>query len=164
MGFGIPAAIGAKLARPDAPVVCVTGDGGLLMSGFEILTAVREQISVVFVVFNDGHLGLIRHGQRKRYGREECVKLRVPNLELLAESYGIPYSEIKRDHDSRTVMRSVLEKGGPYLVNVSIKYERLSPFADQVNRSTFLEMSLKDKVGSVFDLAKSHLKSKLRNK
>ena len=164
MGFGVPAAIGAKLAKPDAPVICVTGDGGLLMSGFEILTALREQVAVVFVVFNDGHLGLIRDGQKKRYGREECVSLRVPNLEQLAESFGIPYCEVKRDHDSRTVIRSVLENGGPYLVNVNIKYEKLSPFAAQVNRNTFSGMSLKDKVGSVLSLAKGHLKNKLRNK
>ena len=54
MGFGLPAAIGAKLAAPERPVVAVLGDGGFAMSGMELLTAVREKIPLTVIVFNDG--------------------------------------------------------------------------------------------------------------
>ncbi len=60
MGFGVPAAISAKIARPDTPVVCVTGDGGFLMSCGEIMTARRLNLPIVFVVISDGELNLIK--------------------------------------------------------------------------------------------------------
>lgn len=60
MGFGIPSAIAAKLCRPSSEVVCITGDGGFLMSAGEIVTAVRYKIPVIIVVFSDGELNLIK--------------------------------------------------------------------------------------------------------
>ena len=68
MGFGLPAAIGAKIARPDRVVVVVMGDGGFAMSGMELLTAARDGIHVIVVVFNDGKLNLIRLQQLREYG------------------------------------------------------------------------------------------------
>ena len=84
MGFGLPAAIGAKLAAPTRAVVVVMGDGGLTMTGLELLTAVREKLSVVVVVFNDGQLNLIRLQQLKEFGRASGVELLVPDLEQFA--------------------------------------------------------------------------------
>ena len=60
MGFGLPAAIGAKLAVPERPVVAVLGDGGFAISGLELLTAVHANLSLTVIVFNDGQLGRIR--------------------------------------------------------------------------------------------------------
>ena len=88
MGFGLPAAIGAKLAAPTRAVVVVMGDGGLTMTGLELLTAAREKVPVVVVVFNDGQLNLIRLQQLKEFGRASGVELLVPDLEQFAQYIG----------------------------------------------------------------------------
>jgi acetolactate synthase-1/2/3 large subunit len=91
MGFGLPAAIGVKIARPDRPVVVVMGDGGFAMSGMEVLTAARDGINVTVVVFNDGKLNLIRLQQLREYGRAHAIDLHDLNLERFAQAAGIGY-------------------------------------------------------------------------
>lgn len=91
MGFGLPAAIGAKIARPDRAVVVVMGDGGFAMSGMELLTAAREGIPVIVVVFNDGKLNLIRLQQLREYGTAHGTDLRPLELERFAQAMGVGY-------------------------------------------------------------------------
>jgi acetolactate synthase-1/2/3 large subunit len=91
MGFGLPGAIGAALARPEARVIACIGDGGLALSAGELLTAVREGIDLVVVVFNDGRLNLIRRQQVTRFGHESGVRLRNPDYAALAEAVGCSY-------------------------------------------------------------------------
>ncbi|MFC1475744.1 thiamine pyrophosphate-dependent enzyme, partial [Candidatus Zixiibacteriota bacterium] len=92
MGFGIPAAIGAKLAAPERPVVAVVGDGGFAMAAMELTTAVREKIPLTVIVFNDGKLGVIRLMQLKHTGHEFAVGVQNPNYEQLARSLGVSYA------------------------------------------------------------------------
>ena len=103
MGYGFPAALGAKLGRPDLPVLCITGDGGMQMNSQEFATAVMEEIPVVICVFNNGVLGMVRQWQTLFYGKryamtkltqkggmhnkDEEVTL-TPDFVKLAESYG----------------------------------------------------------------------------
>ena len=68
MGFGIPAALGAKAAHPDRRVVAVVGDGDFMMSGMELAAAVQERLPIVVVLINDNTLTLIRATQERRYG------------------------------------------------------------------------------------------------
>jgi acetolactate synthase-1/2/3 large subunit len=91
MGYGLPAAIGARLAAPDRAVVAVVGDGGFAMSGLELLTAVREKLPLTVVVFADGVLNRIRLDQLARYGRSSDVTLRNPDFARFAESVGARY-------------------------------------------------------------------------
>lgn len=91
MGFGLPAAIGAKLAQPKRVVVVVMGDGGFAMTGLELLTAVRDDVQVITVVFNDGKLNLIRLQQLREYGVAHGTDLRGPDLERFAEAVGVRY-------------------------------------------------------------------------
>lgn len=91
MGFGIPAAVGAALAAPDRKVVALVGDGGMAITGMELLTAVREGIDLLVIVFNDGYLGLIRKSQIEKYGREHGVNLQNPDFEMMANSLGAGY-------------------------------------------------------------------------
>jgi acetolactate synthase I/II/III large subunit len=91
MGFGLPAALGAKVAAPDRAVVAVIGDGGMGISGMELLTAVREKIHLTVVVFNDGYLNLIRMQQLEGGNREHATKLVNPDFAVLAESIGANY-------------------------------------------------------------------------
>jgi acetolactate synthase-1/2/3 large subunit len=99
MGFGLPAAIGASLAEPERPVVALVGDGGVAISGLELLTAVREGVGLTVVVFNDGRLNLIRLQQLLRFGREHGVTHRAPDLEALARAVGARYLRLEGEPD-----------------------------------------------------------------
>jgi len=118
MGFGIPAAIGAHLGAPRRPVVAVVGDGGFAMTAFEMLTAVREAIALVVVVFNDGRLNLIRLQQLREYGREHGVRVPEVDFEGFARAAGLAYFEV--DGDPARTMREALAAGRPALVEVRL--------------------------------------------
>lgn len=91
MGFGLPVAVGAKIARPDRVVVVVMGDGGFAISGLELLTAARDGIQVIVVVFNDGKLNLIRLQQLREYGVTYGTDLHELDLERFAQAVGVDY-------------------------------------------------------------------------
>lgn len=95
VGFGIPAAIGARLGAPSRPVVAIVGDGGLAVTGFELLTAVREGLDLTVIVFCDGYLGQIRTEQLKRYGVDFGTALGTMDIEKFAGSLGARYAEIR---------------------------------------------------------------------
>ena len=118
MGFGLPAAIGAKLAAPNRPVVVVLGDGGFLMSGLELATAVRDSVPVIVIVFNDGQLNLIRMQQLREFGHSHGVKLRVPDLGQLAESFGARYSASSGDISGR--IYEAISAAEPTLIEVAV--------------------------------------------
>jgi acetolactate synthase-1/2/3 large subunit len=94
MGFALPAAIGARLGRPERPIVALLGDGGFAMSGFELLTAVRERLRLTVVVFNDGHYGLIRKQQLGRHRHAFGTELHNPDFEGIAEACGARYCRL----------------------------------------------------------------------
>lgn len=123
MGFGIPAAIGAKLAHPKKDVVCVCGDGGFLMSGFELTTAKRQGLNIVVIIFNDGGLGLIRHSQEKVYGRQSSTDLVDSDFEIFAGSLGIAYVRIANDSKITESLKGVFGRNTPVIVDVNIRYD-----------------------------------------
>jgi acetolactate synthase I/II/III large subunit len=118
MGFGLPSAIGAKLAQPDKPVVVLIGDGGLHISAMEIVTAVREQIPLTVIVFNDGVLGQIRLQQFARFGRSHATELLTPDLALLAQALGA--NHLYFDGDAENALQEVISSGSVTLVEVSV--------------------------------------------
>ena len=91
MGFGIPAAIGAKAARPEATVICVDGDGCFQMTQQELATSVHERLPIVVVIVNNGHLGMVRQWQdmffEERFSQIELTH-HLPDYAALAEAYG----------------------------------------------------------------------------
>jgi len=118
MGFGLPAAIGAKLADADRPVVALIGDGGFLMSGLELLTALREEVQLVVFVFNDGHLNQIRMQQLREYGHAHAVDLLNPNFAILAEALGVRY--VRLDQARPGEIEDALASNGPTLVEIFV--------------------------------------------
>lgn len=118
MGFGLPAAIGAKLATPHRKVVALIGDGGLAMSGMEILVAVRERIPITVIVFNDGALGQIRLQQLSSFGRTHATTLLNPDLPLFAEALGAAYVHL--ESDGERTLREVLNSDRVTLVEVNV--------------------------------------------
>jgi len=90
MGFALPAAIGAKLARPDAEVWVVAGDGGIQMNSQEFMTLVQEGLKINVAVINNGTLGMVRQWQTLFYeDRRSAVALANPDFVLLAQAYGM---------------------------------------------------------------------------
>ena len=92
MAFGVPAAIGAALAAPRRRVVLVTGDGGMVMAGMELLSAVREGLTLTAIVFNDGYLGQIRAQQIADYGHPHATELGTVDFQALADTVGADYA------------------------------------------------------------------------
>jgi thiamine pyrophosphate-dependent acetolactate synthase large subunit-like protein len=119
MGFGLPAALGAKAAFPDRAVVAVAGDGCFLMSGMELATAVQERLPVVLVVVNDGSLTLIKAIQQRRYeSRFLGVDLLNPDLQMLARSFGVRSWRAESDAAFEAALREALAAGEPALIEV----------------------------------------------
>lgn len=118
MGFGVPAAIGARLAAPERPVVAIVGDGGFLMTAMDLLCARRAGVTLPVVVFNDGWLNLIRLQQLRDRGRGEAVRLDTPDLAALASSLGVAYEGPGASVDA--ALRRGLERRGPTLIEVPL--------------------------------------------
>ncbi len=125
MGFGLPAAIGAQMARPDALVFALLGDGGFQMSIPELATIANERLPVKIIVMNNGHLGMVRQWQALFYhNRLSQVTLEgFPDPEKLAGAYGLPGRMVEAPGELRRALRECVEEPGPYLLNV-----RVSPF------------------------------------
>ena len=104
MGYSLPAAIGAQIARPDAPVICVIGDGGLQMNVQELQTAANYALPITIVVFNNAGYGIIKQFQDANMnGRHHAsgVGYSVPNLAKVAESYGVTHHKVETIDDIR---------------------------------------------------------------
>lgn len=118
MGFGISAAIGACLADPARPVVALIGDGGLAMSGLELLTAVRERLRLTVIVFVDGAYGLIRMQQLATSGHAHATEFSGPELATFAASIGAAH--VYFDGDPDATLRAAVASPGVTLVEVSV--------------------------------------------
>ncbi len=100
MGYGVPAAIAAKLRFPERTVVAVAGDGDFMMSGHELATAVQFGAAIVVIVINNGMLGTIRMHQEREYpGRTIATDLRNPDFVALARAYGAFAALVERTAD-----------------------------------------------------------------
>jgi acetolactate synthase I/II/III large subunit len=123
MGYGVPAAIGAKAARPEATVVCVDGDGCFQMTGQELATAVREDLPIVVVIVNNGSLGMVRQWQDMFYEeRFSQIHLThdVPDYARLAEAYGATGFTVDSADDLDSVLEGALTCGGTAVVDARV--------------------------------------------
>lgn len=119
MGFGLPAGIGAKLASPEKTVVVLMGDGGFALSGMEILTAVREGVQLLVIVFNDGNLGLIRLGQLRSSGHSFATRLRNPDFPVFAGAVGAHYQRLEGNPEA--VLLGCLRTPGVTMLEVCLR-------------------------------------------
>jgi acetolactate synthase-1/2/3 large subunit len=127
MGFGLPSAIGAKIARPDTPVVSVSGDGGFLMTAAELETAARYGVGVVAIVLDNARQGTIRMHQEAQYpGRVIATELGVTDLAALARGLGVSSYLIQDGGDFEPALRSALSSGGPSVIQVRMDRDQLS--------------------------------------
>jgi acetolactate synthase I/II/III large subunit len=124
MGFAVPAAMGAALARPDEPVWAISGDGGFQMNMQEIATMVQEGIPVKMAVFNNGYLGMVRQWQQFFHGRRySATPIWSPDYVKLAEAYGIFGRRVERGDQVDEAVRAAIAQPGPALVEFLIEQE-----------------------------------------
>lgn len=135
MGYCVPAAIGVKLKNRDQPVVGIVGDGALLMTGMEMLTAVKQGLGVIFVVFADGELAQISQAQQLPYARKTCTQLPVFKAEGLAMATGASYILLDDNADIETALQQALDlsaKNRPVLLEVAIDYSKKTRFTQGI--------------------------------
>lgn len=124
MGFGLPAAIGAKVGRPDRQVVLFVGDGGLQMTVQELGTVMQSGISVKIVVLDNGYLGMVRQWQQLFFeSRYSFTTLADPDFTLLASAYGIASRRVCERDDLEEAVKAMLAHDGPYLLDVAVERE-----------------------------------------
>ena len=122
MGYSLPAAIGAKLAAPERPVMAICGDGALQMSMMELATAVQHDVRVKLVVMTNNRLGMVRELQTKGYdGRETAVFLDgSPDFIKLAEAYGIKSCRVTDQKSADEAIKLLKDNDGITLVEVRV--------------------------------------------
>ena len=128
MGYGLPAAIAAKLVHPDRDVVCLAGDGDFLMTAQELATARQAGAPVVVVVLDNGMYGTIRMHQERRFpGRVSGTDLENPDFVALARAFGAYGERIERTADVPAALDRALGAGAPAVLHVPVDPEALTP-------------------------------------
>ncbi len=122
MGFGFPAAIGAKVAKPGNKVICITGDGGFLMNSQELATVAEYNIPVVICVFDNRTLGMVYQWQNLYYNKKQSeVHLgESPDFVKLAESYGVKADRVSSPDEIREKLEKAIKSDEPYLLDIVI--------------------------------------------
>jgi acetolactate synthase-1/2/3 large subunit len=124
MGFALPAAIGAKVARPEAEVWVVVGDGGFQMTMAELATIVQENLKIHIAIINNGYLGMVRQWQEFFYDRNyESTPLLSPNFAKLAEAYGIRSAVVTTRSQVVPAVQSARRHEGPMLIDFQVEQE-----------------------------------------
>jgi acetolactate synthase-1/2/3 large subunit len=129
MGYGIPAAVAAKLLHPERPVVCVSGDGDFLMSGHELATATQHGAAVVVLVVNNGMLGTIRMHQERQFGRGVATDLVNPDFVAYGKAFGAHAALVERTEDFAGAFEEALAAGRPALLELRVDPEAITPRA-----------------------------------
>ena len=124
MGFGLPAAIGAKLGAPERTVVLFAGDGGFQMTIQELGTIAQNNIPVKLVVLNNHFLGMVRQWQELFFeSRYSFTKIQSPDFVTVANAYGIKGKSISKREDLSSAVNEMLATDGPFLLEVKVEKE-----------------------------------------
>ncbi|MDC9598484.1 acetolactate synthase 2 catalytic subunit [Xenorhabdus anantnagensis] len=146
MGFGIPAAIGAQMARPEDMVICISGDGSFMMNVQELGTIKRKQLPVKLILLDNQRLGMVRQWQElffdKRYS--ETILTDNPDFLTLAQAFGIPGQKITDKAQVNEALDALFNSEGAYLLHVSIdELENVWPLVPPgASNETMLEKPL----------------------
>ncbi|MDR2611341.1 MAG: biosynthetic-type acetolactate synthase large subunit [Deltaproteobacteria bacterium] len=127
MGFGLPAAIGAQVARPEATVIDIAGDGSLMMNVQELATVAQEGLPVKVAVLNNGNLGMVRQWQDLFYGGRHAATLlgQLPDFVRLAEAFGIRGFQASDPPGADRIIREALDHPGPALMDFRVSADEL---------------------------------------
>src|SRR5271165_4411556 len=124
MGFALPAAIGAKFARPDAEVWAVVGDGGFQMTMAELATMVQEKLKVNIAIINNGYLGMVRQWQEFFYDRNyEATPLLNPDFGKIAKAFDLRGAAVRKRAEVIPAVREARQHRGTYVINFCVEQE-----------------------------------------
>jgi acetolactate synthase I/II/III large subunit len=149
MGYAVPAAIGAKLARPECPVVALPGDGAFLMTGLELLTAANQGAPIATFVLRDGELAQIAQFQQTAFRRKAASVLPDYDAGSLAEAVGVEWIRLERNEDVGEAVAyaaEVTSAGRPILVDTAVDYGTPTYFTEGVVRTNLGRLPLKDRL------------------
>lgn len=135
MGYAAPAALGASLARPGVEVVAFAGDGGFLMSGQELVTAVQHNLPVKFILCDNNAWGSILVSQQRRFGDSGVygTRLKSPDFATVAKGYGVAAFTVETTAAFGPAFAEALATDGPALIHLKIDERDVSPFTDEVS-------------------------------
>jgi len=126
MGFGLPAAIGAQVARPGDEVWVIAGDGGFQMTACELSTVVQERLPLRIAVINNAYLGMVRQWQELFYGkRYTATPMASPDFCKLAEAHGIPAHRVETPAEVSPAIAAARRQAGPVLVEFKVEADDL---------------------------------------
>jgi acetolactate synthase I/II/III large subunit len=130
MGFGLPAAVGVKMGRPEATVWCIDGDGSFQMTLHELATIAQERLAIKIAIINNGFLGLVRQWQELLYQKRlVATPLFNPDFVKVAEAYGIHGVKVKRKDEVIPAISKAMAYEGPFLIDFEIEpEENVYPF------------------------------------
>jgi acetolactate synthase-1/2/3 large subunit len=124
MGFGLPAAMGAKFAAPDRDVICITGDGGIQMNIQELATLAQENCAVKIIILNNRFLGMVRQWQElffdKRYS---MTTMKNPDFVAVAKGFYIDAEKVEKREDLNAAIKRMLKSKKPYLLEIMVEQE-----------------------------------------
>lgn len=134
MGSGIGSAIGSKLAEPERPVVCITGDGCFFMHGMEILTAKEYNLPILFIVMNNARLGMVYHGHALQFHRTHPSFEQNPiSISALASAMDIPNFQVTELEDiNQDTINNLMNLNGPAVLEVVLTDNNTPPMGDRV--------------------------------
>ncbi len=145
MGYGVPAAIGCKIAAPERRVLCFVGDGGFLMTGQELATALQYGADPLILVVNNGSYGTIRmHQEREFPGRVSGTELKNPDFAAYARSFGAYGASVARTADFAPALDEALRSGQAALLDLQVDPEAITTRA---SLSAIREAALKKQRG-----------------
>jgi acetolactate synthase-1/2/3 large subunit len=133
MGWAIGTAVGAAIGDPNNPVVCITGDGSLLMNGQELTVAVAEQLNIIFLVLNDSAYGMVKHGQRMTGA--EPIAFGLPRVDFfaMAKAMGAKAYRLHNHSELKALdIEALVNSPGPTLLDVHIDPEATPPMGTRV--------------------------------
>ncbi|MGQ9632242.1 MAG: thiamine pyrophosphate-binding protein [bacterium] len=123
IGFGLPAALGAKIAHPERQAIAICGDGGFLFSCQELATAMKYKLGVPILLFNDGGFGIIKRAQQRRFGRTTDTDLTNPDFVKFAEAFGARGVRLKNLSDLRNALENALARECPTILEITASLE-----------------------------------------
>ena len=130
MGYAVPGAVGAAVARPTAQVVAFVGDGGFQMTGQELMTAVAHDLPIKVVVADNGSWGSIMVSQQRRYGEDGVygTRLAAPDFAAVARAYGMKAWRVEATDQFSAAFAEALSHDGPALIHLVLDERDISPF------------------------------------
>ena len=153
MGFEVPAALGAKLGRPEKTIWSVAGDGGFQMTMCDLATAVEYNADIKFAILNNGRLGMVHQLQDLSYDRNHFATIYSgnPDFVKLAEAYGIAGIRVTEKERTAEAIQQAMETPGPVIVDFMVREtENVFPWipaGESVNE--MLEETSPGKVGEI---------------